>query len=298
MTNVAIVTEGLAELTKELIEKYSIVTVPYRLFFGDETFYVRNNSESELSVADFCAKLKGVTEETFPRTSVPSPGDFTTAIDKAFEQAESVIAIVLTSGMSGAFQSAKKLADELYKEKDITIFDSLHTMTGIGNQAIEAAKMAHAGKSKEEILSHLEAIRPKTRYILAMRDLDFLEKQGRLGPIQKAREKNPEVIPVIQEKEGILHPLTMFNNEQDLIERMSTFAKKICEVNETEDIFLTHINNPKAAEAIHKVLITHKREGTVIHCYEACCILGAYSGPNSISLSYVGDFESEWITNQ
>jgi len=128
-----------------------------------------------------------------------------------------------------------------------------------------------------------------------MRDLDFLDKQGRLGPIEKVREKNPHVIPAIQEKDGILQPLTMFTDEQNLIDRMTAFAKKVCEVNVTDDIFLTHINNPKATKAIYDALMEHKKESTTIHYYEACAILGAYSGPNSISLSYIGDFENEWV---
>lgn len=295
MANVAIIADGLSELTKDVIEKYGIITIPYRIFFGEETFYIKNNDEFELSTAEFCEKLKTVTKDTFPRTSVPSPGDFAKAFDEALKKADSVIAFVITSGMSGAVQAAKGVVKDLYKDKDITVFDTLHTMTGIGNQAIEAAKMAHEGKSKEEIITRLEILKPKTRYILAMRDLDFLDKQGRLGPIEKVREKNPNVIPAIQEKEGILQPLTLFNNEQDLIDRMTAFAQKVCNVNETEDIFLTHINNAKATEAIYKVLMDHKKESTTIHYYEACAILGAYSGPNSISLSYIGDFESEWL---
>jgi len=197
--------------------------------------------------------------------------------------------------MSGAFQAANGVVENLYKDKDIAIFDSKHTMTGVGNLALEAAKWANKGKSKEEILKHLEAIKPKTRYILAMRDLDFLEKQGRLGPIEQIRDKNPDVIPVIQEKDGVLQPLSMFTNEQNLIDRMSALAKKVCEANETDDIFLSHINNKKAGDIIYKVLMDNKKESTKIHYYEACAILGAYSGPNSISISYIGDFEKEWL---
>ena len=295
MSKITIVTAGLSELTKDLIDQYNVVTVPYRIIFGDEAFYIKNNTEGELTTQEFCEKLKTVTKDTFPRTSVPSPGDYTKAFDEAFQKSESVIAITLTSGMSGAFQAANGVVENLYNGKDISVFDSLHTMTGVGNLALEAAKMAQQGESKENILKRLEAIRPKTRYILAMRDLDFLEKQGRLGPIEQIRDKNPEVIPVIQVKDGILQPLSMFNNEQNLIDRMSAFAKKICEVNETEDIFLSHINNEKAADAIYKILMDNKKESTTIHYSEACPILGAYSGPDTVSLSYVGDFESEWL---
>ncbi len=87
----------------------------------------------------------------------------------------------------------------------------------------------------------------------------------------------------------------MFNNEQNLIDRMSAFAKKICEVTETDDIFLSHINNQKAGDVIYKVLMENKKESTEIHYHEACPILGAYSGPDSISLSYVGGFEKDWL---
>ena len=295
MRKVAIVVDGLSELTKEQIKKYNIITVPYRIFFGEETYYIKNNNESELSTAEFCDKLKTVTKETFPRTSVPAPGDFAKAFDEALKIADSVIAIVITSGMSGGVQAAKGVVESLYKNQDITIFDSLHTMTGIGNLALEAAKMAYEKKSKAEILAHLEKIRPKTRYILAMKDLDFLDKQGRLGPIKKIRDQNPEVIPVIQEKDGILQPLTMFNNKQDMINRMKKFAQKICEANGTKDIFLTHINNSEETKAIYKTLMTSRKEGTEIHYYEACPILGAYSGPDSISISYIGEFENDWL---
>jgi DegV family protein with EDD domain len=295
MSDIAIVTDGLSELTEDIVKKYDIVTIPYRIFFGEEVYRVWNNNKFTLSTAEFTEKLKTVTKDTFPRTSVPAPGEFKEAFDKAFEKADTVIAILLTSGMSGAVQAAKGVVDNLYKDKDITIFDSLHTMTGIGNQAIEAAKMAAENKSKEEILARLEEIRDKTRYILAMRDLDFLEKQGRLGPIKKVRDKNPEVIPTIQEKDGILQPLTLFNNEEDMIARFSAFVKKIMQVIETDDIFLTHVNNPKAADAIYKALAENNTKKATIHNLEACAVLGVYSGPNSVSLSYVGDFESEWL---
>ena len=295
MSKITIVTDGVCDLSNEVIEKYNIVTVPYRIFFGEEVFRIWYADKSTLSLADYCEKLKTVTKENFPRTSVPSPGEFQKTFEEAFTKSDTVIAVLLTSGMSGTVQAATGVANNVFADKDLTIFDSLHTMTGVGNQAIEAAKMAYAGKSKEEILKRLEAIRDKTRYILATADLNFLEKQGRLGPIEKVRDQNPDVIPTIHEKDGILQPLTMFTNEENLVQRMSAFAEKIAGLTETEDIFLTHINMHDAAEKVYEVLKKHKKESTKIHYYEAGTILGVYAGPRCFSLSYVGDFETEWL---
>jgi len=44
MTKITIVTAGLSELTKDLVEQYNVVTVPYRIIFGDEAFYKQRNS--------------------------------------------------------------------------------------------------------------------------------------------------------------------------------------------------------------------------------------------------------------
>ncbi len=156
MSKITIVTAGLSDLTKDLVEQYNVVTVPYRIIFGDEAFYIKNNDEVELTTEEFIERLKTVTKETFPRTSVPAPGDYSKAIDKAFKKSDSVIAITLTSGMSGAYQAANGVVENLYKDKDVTVFDSQHTMTGIANQALEAAKMAQKGESKEASL-HLDS---------------------------------------------------------------------------------------------------------------------------------------------
>ena len=58
MSKVTIVTAGLSELTKDQIEEYNVVTIPYRIIFGDEVFYIKNNNEGELTTQEFCEKLK------------------------------------------------------------------------------------------------------------------------------------------------------------------------------------------------------------------------------------------------
>ncbi|HUT82679.1 MAG TPA: DegV family protein [Candidatus Bathyarchaeia archaeon] len=295
MNKVAIVTDGVCDLSKEIIEEYGIFTIPYRVIFGEDIYRVWHNGKYTISISEFCDKLAKTTKESLPRTSIPSPGEFKEAFDEAFENADSVIAVILTSKMSGAVQTAQTVINNFFKDKDITVFDSLQTMTGTGIIALEAAKLAKAGKTKQEILTRLESINPRVRTILAMNDLDYLEKQGRLGPIQNIREKNPEVIPVIHLKDGILQPLTIFQNETDMIARLKVFAEKILEQNETGEIFITNINHGKASKVMYDVLTKENVLGLRIHYYEANAILGVYSGPHTICISYIGNFDNNWV---
>ncbi|NHJ84573.1 MAG: DegV family protein [Asgard group archaeon] len=299
MSKITIVTDGVCDLSQEIIDKYDIVTIPYRIFFGEEVYRIWHNEKSTLSLHEFCAKLEKTTKENLPRTSVPSPAEFKEGFEEALAKSETVIAVLLTSRMSGSVQGAQSVLTTFFPDKDITVFDSLQTMTGTGILALEAAKMVQAGKTKEEIIAKLEELRPKVRTIFAMNDLDYLRKQGRLSPPKD--ESNapttgpPTIIPIVHLDEGVLKPLGAFKDQNDLTNRLTNFGKKIIGLNETHDVFLTHINQQGATAEIYSAMKQANNNGTTLHYYEAGSILGVYSGPITIALSYIGDFERSWL---
>ncbi|MBN1328689.1 MAG: DegV family protein [Candidatus Heimdallarchaeota archaeon] len=299
MSKVAIVTDGVCDLSQAVIDTYGIVTIPYRIFFGDEVYRIWYNEKSTLSLHDFCAKLEKTTKENLPHTSVPSPAEFKEGFEEALKKSDSVIVVLITSKMSGSVQVAQNVINNFFPEKDITVFDSLQTMTGTGIQALEAAKMAHAGVSKDDILVKLEELRPKVRTIFAMNDLDYLQKQGRLGPqrekVREATSGPSTIIPVVHLEDGILKPLGAFKDQNDLIERLTAFGGKIIGRNETADVFLSHINQHQATEEIYSAMKQANGNGTQIHYNEAGSILGVYSGPKTICLTYIGDFNRNWL---
>jgi len=295
MQKVAIVTDGVCDLSQAIVNEYDLSIVPYRLFFGDETYRVWHNEKSTISLEEFCSKLKTVTKENFPRTSLPSPGDIAMAFEEALKKADSVIAIFLSAAMSGIIQTAITVARMKFPEKDITIFDSKHTMVGTGIQALEAAKMAKAGKSKEEILARLESLNPHVRTIFAMNDLSFLYKSGRIGRAKRLMGTALNVIPAVHFQEGTITSLKAFRGENGLAKGMTTFCAQILDHCETKDIFITHINHQKVAQKMVEVLKETNKNGVNIHFSEASPIMGVYTGPKAICISYIGDFDKNWF---
>ncbi|MFW9923124.1 MAG: DegV family protein, partial [Candidatus Thorarchaeota archaeon] len=84
MSKVAIVTDGVCDLSQKMIDKYGIITIPYRVIFGEDVYRVWHNGKYTISIDEFCTKLGKTTKENLPRTSVPSPGEFKEAFDEAF----------------------------------------------------------------------------------------------------------------------------------------------------------------------------------------------------------------------
>ncbi len=295
MSKTAIVTDGVNDLSEEMIKEYDIITVPMRIFFGDEEFNIWHNDKCNISIEDFTTRISKSSKGSLPRTSLPKLSEFSKAFDEALGKADSVIVVLISSGLSGTVQAVQTLIDNYYQGKDITIFDSLHTMIGTGIQALEAAKMAKQGHTKEEILGRLEAINPRVRTIMFMNDLNFLYKGGRIGRAKKLMASALNVIPVVQMKDGIIHPIGSFKGEKNLTEQLKSFCLRILEQNETNDIFLYHLNQENVTGEVYTAMTESNGNDVRVHHSTAGAILGVYAGPKTICLSYIGNFDEKWL---
>ncbi|MFP3472539.1 DegV family protein, partial [Micrococcus sp. SIMBA_144] len=79
--------------------------------------------------------------------------------------------------MSGTVRSAESAAD--MSSSDVTVVDSRFISKGLAFQVIEAAKLAKAGKSMQQILEAIEEIRSNTKLFVVVDTLENLVKGGR-----------------------------------------------------------------------------------------------------------------------
>ncbi|HUU78552.1 MAG TPA: DegV family protein [candidate division Zixibacteria bacterium] len=295
MSKVAIVTDGVNDLPGDIIEKYGILCVPTPIFVGEEAHKIWHNDKCTIELDVFRKILENSSKDNLPKTSIPKLSDFSQAFEEALKKSDSVIAIVMSSGLSGTVQAAQNVVNNHFQGKDITIFDTKQTMTGVGIQVLEAAKMAEEGKTKEQILTRLEAINPRVRTIFVMNDLSFLYKGGRIGRAKKLMASAFDVIPVVQVKDGIIDSVGSFKGEQKLVEGLKNFCTRILEHSETNDIFINHINQLETTQAVYDTMIKANNNGVQIHFRESGAILGVYSGPKTICVSYIGNFDEKWL---
>ncbi|MFW9923945.1 MAG: DegV family protein [Candidatus Thorarchaeota archaeon] len=295
MALTAIVTDGVNDLSQDMIDEYDITVIPYRIMFGEEVHRIWHNDKCTISLEDFCSKITKCSKEELPSTSVPTPLEFHEAFNTALGKASSVIAVFQAAKMSGTVNIAQSVANNGYKNNDIAIFDSKRIMTGSGIQALEAAKMAKKGSSKNKILLRLEAINPRVRTILIMNDLNYLYLRGRIGRAKKLLGSAMNMIPSIAIEEGVPTALGTFKGTKNLSEQLQYFCSKIIEQTETNDIFITHINHHALTQEIVDLMNDKNDRDISIHYKEAGPIMGVYSGPKAICISYIGNWNKKWL---
>ena len=174
MSNIQIITDSTAYFTKDEIKKYNIKVVPLLVHFQGQDGYEGFPGEFD----EFFGRLKG--SEDFPSTSQPSVGAFEKVFQEAIDQGKEVVAILISSKLSGTYNSAV-IGAQMTEPDKISVIDSESSVANMKHMAIQAQKMADEGKTRQEIVDYVEEQKTRMGIYLTVHTLDYLKKGGRLS---------------------------------------------------------------------------------------------------------------------
>ncbi len=172
---IRILTDSAADLTPADRARPGVTVVPLQVVFS--------NGDTALDGVDitgdaYYERLKG--EEKLPRTSQPSPDQFIEVFEQARAAGDQVVAVLLSSTLSGTWQCAR-LAAETCEFEDLWVVDS---RTGSQGEAVlvrEALRLRdEQGCTAEQIAAALEELKGRIRILGVVDSLKHLHKGGRL----------------------------------------------------------------------------------------------------------------------
>ena len=215
-----ILTDGASDFPAGWEEEFDIQIIPINIHFGEETYlqYV------EMNVEDFYKKID--TSIVFPKTSQPSPHQFSEFYKKIAREGDTILSIHVTSKLSGTFASAVAAAEELKGKFNIIPFDSAGGSLGIAFMCKAARLMERAGKSVEDIVKHLESMREKIQIFLTLDTLEFARRSGRVGTLSAALASILNVKPIAVLKDGVLNMVEKVRTRKASLERILEMGKE------------------------------------------------------------------------
>ena len=172
------------------INSENIYVVPLSVTINDQTYL----DGAQLGHDEFYEML--TTTEAFPKSSQPSPSAFAEVFQQAKEKGEELICILLSSGVSGTYQSAC-LAKNLVEYDKIHIIDSLTGSYGVYLLVQQAQKMIERGCSAQEIVAEIEALKERVMVYLSVDTLEYLYRGGRLSKTSALIGSVAKIKPVI-----------------------------------------------------------------------------------------------------
>ncbi|MGI2326983.1 DegV family protein [Planococcus sp. YIM B11945] len=219
MSKIHIVTDSTADLKDEVSSRYNLHVVPLTIQIEGKTYLDRVDLEPE----SFLELMKNASE--LPKSSQPAPGVFKELYDELGKNGDKVLSIHMTGGMSGTVESARTAAE--LTETDVTVIDSRYITHALSFQVIEAATMAQAGKSLEEIIAKLDDIREKTKLFVVVDTLENLVKGGRIGKGRAMLGSFLKIKPIASLDNGEYTPVAKARSHKQVVQYlMNEFTEK------------------------------------------------------------------------
>lgn len=274
MAPVRIVTDSTAFLEKEMLERYNITVVPLYVNFENEVIL-----DGSISNASFFDKLKNAAK--MPFTSQPSPGDFVKVFEKIIEDGDDIVTLVISSGISGTYDSAINAA-KLVDTKRIAVVDTTLTSGALAMLVKEAAEAATQGKTKEDIVALIEDKKRRLRIFFIPDTLEYLKKGGRIGGAQALLGTLLKIKPVLYLNNGKVETYDKVRTMKKAMERI------IDEIPAVKGPFTLTIIHGEAFDTANKMkdMIVERFPEVEVIINEISPVIGTHAGPGVVGLCF------------
>jgi DegV family protein with EDD domain len=241
-----IVMDNSGDIPADLIEKHNIYIVPVNIMFGTEEYL----SGVTMDHAAFYEKVKTVGAHNFPKTSQPTPYQFVEAYKEILATGENeIFTVTVSEKLSGTYASAEAARQELAGQGKFHLFDSKAGSAAIGYLALEAARMAEAGASGEEITRRLEKMRDNLIVVFVIDSLEFAVKGGRVGGLQATVANLLSIKPIMTLDDGLIVPAGKVRTYKKALNYIVNSVKEKANGRPIK-LAVIHAGAPEAAEAL------------------------------------------------
>jgi len=277
--SVKIVTDSVSDIPPRVAAELGISVIPVLVCFGEEVF----RDGVDLTTEQFYEKL--VKSEVLPTTAVPSLDIFARTFAKLAEETDEILAIMLSSKLSGAYNAALQSAGLVESNCRVEVVDSGSAVMAQGFIVIKAAQAAQAGASLDEVVEVVNKNIPRAEMRASLATLEFLQRGGRIGKAQAFLGSMLKINPIVTLKDGVVEPVSRVHSRAKAIDALYNYVASFKYVEELAvedaacpedgDILVERLGAIFPKERIY-------RSGTTP-------VIGAHTGPGLLLVAVLGD---------
>ncbi|WP_145467662.1 fatty acid kinase binding subunit FakB1 [Staphylococcus pettenkoferi] len=278
---IAVLSDSTSYLPQDLIDKYHIEIAPLSVTFENGENFVEGDT---LFAKEFYERMHS--EKTIPTTSQPAIGGFIKRIEKLRDEGYTdVIAICISTGISGCYQTVKQAGD-MVEGINVHPFDTKLAAMVEGGYALRAIEMIEEGYEPDTIIDELVAIREETGAILMVDDLKNLQKSGRITGAQAWLGNLLKMKPVLKFEDGLIVPEEKVRTKK---RALKAIVKKVLARVEDYDVLTLYVIGGDIEEDAEWMYAEAKRQRPDAHIIYSNFgpVIAAHLGSGGIGFGYM-----------
>lgn len=282
MSRIAVITDSNSGINFEDAKELGIKVLPMPFLIDGKTYF----EEISLSQEEFFEKLENDVDIS---TSQPSPESVMKIWDEALEEADEVVYIPMSSGLSSSCHMALMLADD-YDGK-VQVVDNQRISVTQRQSVLDAMELAKRGLTAVQIKEKLEKVKFESSIYIMLDTLKYLKKGGRITPAAAAFGSALRLKPVLTIQGEKLDAYAIAKTKKQGVKKMlaaieDDINKRFGGTDHMENIHMeiAHTKNPEAAEDLKQQII-EKFGVTEVDLYPLSLSIACHIGPGSIAVA-------------
>jgi len=276
---VKIVTDSVADLPLQVVKELGITVIPLNVRFGAEVY----RDGIDITTEQFYDKLRS--SKFLPVTSVPSPAAFAEAYDKLAGETDEILAIILSSRLSGTYEVAVQSVGLMKRKCRVEVIDSEQAVMAQGFIVMKAAEAAQAGASFDEVIEITQKNKPRVNMYAAFDTLEYLKRGGRIGRAQALLGSMIKVNPIITLRNGVVEPVGRTRSRAKAIDHLYDCAMSYAYI---EEMAVEDAACPDDADKLVERLGS-KFPKERIYRSKTTPVIGTHTGPGLLLVAILGD---------
>jgi len=280
LSSIALLTDSACDLPSSLMDEYQIHMMPLKISLDGSIWLDKLTIKPDRIYSILSNTDKSMT------TSQPGLGDLADRYAFLLSHYDQVVAIHLSSHLSGTWNTSVKAAS-LVDPSRITVIDSRNLCSGLGLIVLEAAEAISRGASMDQVIGLVDDIIPRTRIFVSLNTLQYMVRGGRISPIKGWLAKALNLKPIISidaEGRGVHYGNAC--SERGNLSRILRVFEDLSHNRGIRKYAVVHANaDQKALELAERLSDSCGKDPAYL--MEISPVIGINSGPGSVAVSVI-----------
>lgn len=277
MEKIALITDSVSDLTKEVIDRFNIKIIPLKIIYKDKEYIDGVTIAAKEVYDNFHIEI--------PKTSMPSVTDVETIYEKIIAEGYThVIAVTISSGLSGTINNFTLAANNNIDKIKSFVFDSKSISRAEGIIIEAAGEMIEKGRPFDEIITKLPDVRDNTKAFFTPDTLEYLIKGGRIGRISGTIGELLNIKPIVSiGEDGKYYTYDKVRGKKQAITRLIKIATSYIDKGKCR-VFVMHGGALEEGRKLYEAL-SQIPNVSKIELGDLSPVAGVHSGPGFIAVA-------------
>ena len=276
---IRIITDSSADFDRATAKRRQVEIISMAVQFGNASFL-----DGKTITNDVINTLIKEGREN-PTTSQPTPAEFLRVFEEAKAAGDQVVAVLISSVLSGTVQSAQ-IAKGMCEYEDIYIVDSLSATAGIQILVNLACKLRDSGLPAPGIAQELERLKGRIRIFAVLDTLEYLRRSGRLSGFQAGLGAMTKLKPVITVRDGAVSIAAKAFGTSAAVKQLQKFLLQY-PVDDAYPSYFLYTDDKEREELLLPALREQGKLPLRLHYSSVGPTIGTHIGPGALGMAYI-----------